>query len=123
MHGGGGVTVSVGVLKAIFLNHTNVSILHSQFPPQISQIPKMKRNFATPLKWPISYPFFMHFFSHETRNFTTPSFSDVLIPLLCICIFVCYFDFICPEICAFDEFHEHSDNLDMQYVPCSEANM
>ena len=65
----------------------------------------------------------MHFFSNETRNFVTPSLFDELMPFLCIYICVCYFDLICAEICAFDGFYEHSDNLGMQSFHCSEAIM
>ena len=45
------------------------------------------------------------------------------VPLLCICICVCYFDLICTEICAFDGFYEHSDNLGMESFHCFEAIM
>ena len=62
MQGGGGVTVSVNVLKAIFGTIPMFQFEIVNFNPQISQNPKMKRNFATPLKLADIIPFFHAFF-------------------------------------------------------------
>ena len=65
----------------------------------------------------------MQFLSNETKTFVTHSLFDEFMPLLCICIYVCYFDLICTEMCAFDELYDHADGLGMQSFHYSEAIM
>ena len=76
-------------LKSHFLNHTNVPIPNSRFQPPNQPNSKNEAKFRHSFEIGRYHPFFMHFFTHETRNFATPSLFDELVPLMCICICVC----------------------------------
>ena len=64
----------------------------------------------------------MHSFSNETRNFVTPSLFGELMPLLRICICVCYFDLLCtPKSAKFqnEAKFRHSFEIGGYHTPFS----